>query len=95
MIMYIFMTSSIGSSRGRQGMSGVWWNHEMHISMSTVGDNQALIIIFLLSYQSIQEVFSLSMNNMHNPRNPSQSRRQLALTNLQLRTNLIKTMLSI
>ena len=37
----------------------------------------------------------LSMNNMHNPRNPSQPPRQLALTNLQLRTNLVKTVLSI
>ncbi len=35
------------------------------------------------------------MNYMHNPRNPSQPRRQFALTNLQLRTNLIKTMLPI
>ena len=32
---------------------------------------------------------------MHNPRNPSQPPRQLALTNLQLRTNLVKTVLSI
>lgn len=36
MIMYIFMTFSIGLFRGRQGMSGVWWNHEMHTSTSTV-----------------------------------------------------------